>query len=297
MTRSPAPGVPPPRSNDSRAVVQIVSATRLGEAAFWSGSPLGTSLRRIWHDERFSVHIAFGNRRGLPEIYNAQIEQASASTTLLFVHDDVWLDDFYFIDRLLEGLDRFDIVGLAGCKRRVHRQAAWCFVDDHFTPADTTMLSGRVAHAVHPFGVISTYGAAPAQCELLDGLFLAARASTLQRHDVRFDPQFDFHFYDLDFCRTASTKDRKLGTWPICVTHQGKGTSIRQPGARCARAIVPSGQTDRSGHRSRSRAGLPACAAHVPARRGRARTDDRSRETAAQARECRRRDGAPCRAR
>jgi GT2 family glycosyltransferase len=45
----------------------------------------------------------------------------------------------------------------------------------------------------------------------------------LQEHNVRFDPRFDFHFYDLDFCRTARQKGLRLGTWPICVTHQGKG--------------------------------------------------------------------------
>jgi GT2 family glycosyltransferase len=47
--------------------------------------------------------------------------------------------------------------------------------------------------------------------------------STLARTGLRFDPRFDFHFYDLDFCRTARSLGLRLGTWPIAITHQGVG--------------------------------------------------------------------------
>jgi len=40
---------------------------------------------------------------------------------------------------------------------------------------------------------------------------------------VLFDPRFDFHFYDMDFCRTARKAGLRLGTWPICLTHQSGG--------------------------------------------------------------------------
>jgi GT2 family glycosyltransferase len=41
---------------------------------------------------------------------------------------------------------------------------------------------------------------------------------------VLFDEQFDFHFYDMDFCRTARRAGLSLGTWPISVTHQSSGS-------------------------------------------------------------------------
>jgi GT2 family glycosyltransferase len=63
----------------------------------------------------------------------------------------------------------------------------------------------------------------PADCELLDGVFLAARKSALLGNEVLFDSRFDFHFYDLDFCRSARQRGLRLGTWPICLTHQSKG--------------------------------------------------------------------------
>jgi GT2 family glycosyltransferase len=46
----------------------------------------------------------------------------------------------------------------------------------------------------------------------------------LREKHVRFDPQFDFHLYDIDFCRTARQKELRLGTWPIALTHQSKGS-------------------------------------------------------------------------
>jgi GT2 family glycosyltransferase len=54
-----------------------------------------------------------------------------------------------------------------------------------------------------PFGEVVHFGASPADCELLDGVFLAARRSTLVAQGVCFDPQFDFRFYDMDLCRSA----------------------------------------------------------------------------------------------
>jgi len=80
---------------------------------------------------------------------------------------------------------------------------------------------GAVAAAGFLAGVSA--GPAPAECELLDGVFLAVKKSVLRARGVRFDPAFPFHFYDLDFCRTARQQGLRLGTWPICITHQSNG--------------------------------------------------------------------------
>lgn len=88
---------------------------------------------------------------------------------------------------------------------------------------DRGNLSGAVSHGKQPLGGVASFGPAPAECELLDGALLAARASRLRDAGVRFDPTFDFHFYDMDFCRTARRAGLRLGTWPICITHQSGG--------------------------------------------------------------------------
>ncbi len=204
-------------------MIEVVSATRMSENDFWSKSALGNSLRRLAYDPRIFAHIALENKRGLPDVYNARINASDAQSILVFIHDDVWIDDFFFVDRIIQGLASYDVIGVAGNRRRVPNQPAWAFIDNNLTWDDKINLSGSVAHGSQPFGVIKHFGSVPAQCELLDGVFLAAKKSRLNAADVQFDPCFDFHFYDMDFCRSARKNDLLLGTWPICLTHQSLG--------------------------------------------------------------------------
>jgi hypothetical protein len=208
--------------------IEIVSATKLSESEFWSKSALGLSLQRLEQDQRFVAHIAYENRHGLPEIFNERIDAPNGPDILVFIHDDVWIDDYAFVDRVLAGLQAYDVIGVAGNRRRAKNQAGWKFLDDRLTPDDSVNLSGRIAHGSHPSGVISYYGALPAECELLDGVFIAVKKSLLNDKTVRFDPRFDFHFYDMDFCRSARDHQLKLGTWPVSLTHQSKGAFTSQ---------------------------------------------------------------------
>lgn len=210
-------------------MIEIVSATRLSQEEFWTTSALGISLKRLAYDARLVPQISFSNRRGLPEIYNERITAAGGHEMLVFVHDDVWIDDFFLADHVKHGLGVFDIIGIAGNRRRVANQPAWTFIDDKFTWDDRSNLSGCVAHGKQPFGPIAAFGPVPAECELLDGVFLAAKKSTLMTKGVIFDPRFDFHFYDMDFCRSAREKGLRLGTWNIALTHQSGGAFNSDP--------------------------------------------------------------------
>ncbi|UCG98389.1 MAG: hypothetical protein JSW31_04595 [Burkholderiales bacterium] len=204
-------------------MIEVISASRLTMDDFWSKSALGLSLRRLAFDsKRLAVHLAFQNSAGLPTVYNSRISTANQSEVLLFVHDDVWIDDYFVVDRVLAGLQSFDIIGVAGSRRRVPGQRAWHYIGPG-QPQEREHLSGAVGHGKNPFGRVSSFGPAPAECELLDGVFLAVKLRTLLDRAVRFDPMFDFHFYDLDFCRSARQAGLRLGTWPICLTHQSGG--------------------------------------------------------------------------
>lgn len=212
---------------DKIAVVEVISATRYDEQAFWARSALGQSLRRLSFDQRIAHSIAFENKTGLSEIYNRQIQASTVDNILLFVHDDVWINDFFLAERLSQGLEAFDVIGVAGNKRRVPRQPAWVFAGfdtkGQFAFDDPRNLSGAIAHGDPTSGEVSNYGEVPAACELLDGVFLAARRMTLLNARVMFDPNFRFHFYDMDFCRTARRQKMRLGTWKIAITHQSEG--------------------------------------------------------------------------
>jgi len=205
-------------------MLDVVSATRLSEREFWQRSALGQSLVRLGFDDEISTRISYENSRSLSSIYNEAIAAPDAAELIVFVHDDVWIDDIFFSQQIQAGLETFDVIGVAGSKRRLAGQPSWAFINTAFDREADEHLSGRVAHGPTPFGSVSCYGHVPAQCQLLDGLLLAARSSTLQRSGVTFDDRFQFHFYDLDFCRTATRLNLRLGTWPITVTHQSGGS-------------------------------------------------------------------------
>ena len=110
-------------------MIEIVSATRLPETEFWNKSALGLSLRRLKNDARLIAQPVFANTRGLPEIYNARIDAPDAADLLVFVHDDVWIDDYFLAERVIEGLKAYDVIGVAGNRRRLPGQPAWAFAD------------------------------------------------------------------------------------------------------------------------------------------------------------------------
>ncbi|MFH0129871.1 glycosyltransferase [Variovorax sp. VaC1] len=210
-------------------MIDIVSATRLSESAFWADSALGQSLRRLEFDRRLRPRVSFENRRGLSDVFNSAINAADANGMLVFVHDDVWLEDFFLADRISDGLRAYDVIGLAGNRRLPKRHVSWNYIDTDLTWDDLSNLSGIIAHGLQPFGHIDCFGSVPADCELLDGVFLAANRQTLLAKAVQFDPRFDFHFYDIDFCRTARQQGLRLGTWPISITHQSDGAFGGEP--------------------------------------------------------------------
>lgn len=207
-------------------MIEVVSATRLSESDFWGRSALGLSLKRLSSDKRLVPVVAFANQRGLPDVFNERIRATSAHEYLVFIHDDVWLDDCFLADRVLDGLRVFDVIGVAGNRRRVRQQPAWLFAGRNAQGRfvwDKAYLSGAIGHGKGPFGAISAFGPAPAACEFVDGVFLAVRRSVLQEAGVGFDPLFKFHFYDMDFCRSVRAAGLRLGTWTIAMTHQSGG--------------------------------------------------------------------------
>jgi GT2 family glycosyltransferase len=202
----------------------IVTATRVAPSPFVEGTPLGSSMRRLSFDRRLEARPSFNNRAGLPVVYNRQISEENREKFLLFVHDDVWIDDCFLYDRVREALQVFDVVGLAGNTRRLPGQPAWGFASaDPFIPEDRRYLSGVVADGERPWGKPSRYGPPGLECRMLDGVFLAARCRTLLDSNVRFDERFGFDFYDIDFCRTVESAGLRMGTWPIAITHASIG--------------------------------------------------------------------------
>jgi GT2 family glycosyltransferase len=213
-------------------MITIVCGTRHSAHDFAETTPLGASLKRLAFDKRINTRIAFGGNPGLPVVYNKALEAPDVAEILVFIHDDVWIDDYFFSDRIEAALQSFDIIGVAGNRRRVARQPSWAHgapgQDNVFTK-DRENHSGAVAHGKTAFGPVDYFGPTPAACELLDGVLLAAKRDALRSAGVGFDEQFDFHFYDMDFCRSAKAAGLSLGCWAIAITHGSVGPGLGKP--------------------------------------------------------------------
>lgn len=211
------------RGKRAEAVFRIVSGTRASEANFVTATALGRSLWKFRSHPNLEVEIYFDNSRSLGDIYNQSIRNAEDNHAILvFLHDDVYLEDLRWTSKAGRALRKVDLVGVAGNRRRLPRQPNWAFVDAAFAWDEPRNLSGAVWYGEPP-GTVSRFGPSRQDCKLLDGVMLISDSRTLHRHGLRFDPQFAFHFYDLDFCQQAEWRGLKMGTANIKLVHQSVG--------------------------------------------------------------------------
>lgn len=205
--------------------VRIVCATRAARNDFPSSTALGKTLS-MHRPADVELRLFAGNTAGLPSVYNIAIEESAEDPSiLLFIHDDVHLCDFHWTNTLNDALGQFGMVGVAGNRRRVPRQPGWRFLDERFTRDGREHLSGTVAHGRgFPAERVDVYGPSRQRVSLLDGVMLAVKSETLHAMALRFDEQFDFHFYDLDFCRQAERAGISMGTCAVSLIHESAGS-------------------------------------------------------------------------
>lgn len=201
---------------------------------------------RIPESLRPPLSVALANTgsraMGLGEIFNQALDGTDPQTNLVFLHDDVYLNDWFFAQRVLEALERFDVVGVVGSVNPDLSQPSWGLRFDESLNAagwqPGLQRSGAVNHFDYASPRVSMYGPTPMPCRLLDGLFLAIRTSAVKEKRVRFDPRFRFHCYDIDFCRSAAEHSLRIGTWPISVTHDSGGSYGSDDFKQAARAYL-----------------------------------------------------------
>ncbi|HMK88287.1 MAG TPA: glycosyltransferase [Methylocystis sp.] len=205
--------------------ITLVTATRLNRSDFMEKSALGRSLSLTYRMFQLKLIAFFDNTEGLGTCYNKGIAGIEDDEeVIVLTHDDVLLTDFFWVDKLLSGFTMFDVLGVAGNRRRVPRQPAWAFIDDKLTWDDRSNLSGVVGHGDGFPCRLSIYGEVFKNCKLLDGVFIAAKKKTFRENNVIFDEQFKFHFYDMDLCRQLEQKNISMGTIPLGLIHASGGS-------------------------------------------------------------------------
>ena len=230
----------PGRTTGTMPPMLVVTATREAPDVFYKSTALGRSIRQLRQaGADIRVNAACNNRRPLGEVYNRAVSESFAQHLVVFAHDDLQLNDHHLPMRLAQALQRYDLVGVAGCTQRHPGQPTW-FCAQHLGQwSAAEQLMGAVAHdttqhktASRKVRNVSHYGPG-GTAALLDGLLIAVRGQTWLDSGLRFDPALAFHFYDLDLCRSAEQKGLRMGVEPLAVTHLSGG-AFRSPGWQAA---------------------------------------------------------------
>ena len=209
--------------NKSNKLFKIATATPNNINIFKETSPLYLSLDKLGM-LKYLTCIS-DNKEGLPKVYNSFITEENRNSYVIFIHDDVLIEDMFLEEKLSIAFDKYDIVGLAGSKKCNLNapMPAWHLM------SDKTDWVGEVAHSKDKKKWTSVFGETDSRALILDGLFLGVNVSRLLDSNTRFDENFDFHHYDISFCLTANNNKLKMGVYPISVTHFGLGDSMNSP--------------------------------------------------------------------
>ena len=201
-----------------------------------TGKPNGTRLPihdfldNVKHegiDVELDIH--YENTSGLPKVYNKAIDNSTDFDFVVFVHDDVWINDHQFFSKVINS--KYDIVGaVGGCYWGVPSG----YPIDEKPLIWTTATCGRGASGFmnhdlkNGYFLPSSYGVAPKETTTLDGSIIIFTRKAIQA-GLRWDEQFNFHFYDMDICFSAHRLGLNVGTANILLTHESVGGSVVQP--------------------------------------------------------------------
>tara|TARA_B100000676_G_C17905461_1_gene747025 strand:- start:236 stop:910 length:675 start_codon:yes stop_codon:yes gene_type:complete len=180
-----------------------------------------SSLDLLKHEVVLKIH--YENKTPLPVIYNQYISNKwlKKHDIVLFVHDDVYIDDLKLRGKLYGAIKQFDIIGLAGCiNPTLKAPVLWHLM------SPKTDHRGYVAHAApedpNIVNMVS-YGHTPSRVAIADGLFLAVNIKSALKAEWKFNENFSFHHYDISSCIDANRKRLKIGVIPVNVIHASRG--------------------------------------------------------------------------
>ena len=188
----------------------------------FSISPLKNNclLEKTFTHKEIHLEIKYNNTQvGLSEYYNNIIEtHYHKFDTLIFCHHDVSLR-YTNIQAVLDGLKQYDVVGVAGgINPKIVEKNLWHWM----MPKDS--YRGIAGHSMDDQSMyVTSFGPTPSRVAILDGVFLALDSKKIYNSKARFDNNFKWHHYDIDFSLTCNYNKLKLGVWPILIQHDSPG--------------------------------------------------------------------------
>jgi len=184
-------------------------------------------LYRSWKDglntPAYKLDIIWENTEGLPVAYNRKIEEYknSGAEFIVFVHDDVYIDDLKLYEKLNQGYKLgYNIIGLAGgLNPRLTNPALWHIMTER------NQQRGQVAHPAGNVNqnMVTPFGPTPSRVAIADGLFISIHIPTVTKTNWKFNENYTFHHYDIASCIDANREKLKIGVYPIHVIHSSPG--------------------------------------------------------------------------
>lgn len=197
----------------------FVIATQYNSIDFWDKSQIAIFLEKAGYTNNCS--ILFENKEGLSKVYNKFINESYKNKKIIFIHDDVLIEDLFWEEKLNIAFEKYNIVGLAGSRKvDLSKPPAWHLM------SDKQDHRGEVAHSHQKQVWTTCFGPTESRVLVMDGLFIAVDINSLLKTGLKFDENFDFHHYDITFCLNANRNKIKMGVTPIRVIHFGLGDSM-----------------------------------------------------------------------
>ena len=199
--------------------VIFVTATRAQTSEEFTKRPLYKFLEFITYHDADTDFVISHDCTSLPKLYNRFIIPEFKNTIVVFLHDDVEIEDYNICNKLRSS--PYTVTGLAGAKsfNKDAENLAW-----HLA-APRQDYVGEVAHTQDGRVWTTVFGPTNSRSLTLDGLFLAVNIGEVV-NKVTFDEDFNFHFYDTSFCLRLAQQKISAGVLPIRVVHHSIGDSM-----------------------------------------------------------------------
>jgi len=201
----------------------FVTATKGSGTELLLNKPLGLFLEKSKMDKQ--TDIVENNKTGLTKVYNKYLTEEYRDKYIIFVHDDVIIDDLFFEEKIINGFSDYDIIGLAGSKKcdLTASVPAWHMMSQRED------FVGEVAHRKDDVIWTTCFGPTKSRALVIDGLFIGVNVNRALEVGLKFDENFDFHHYDITFCLMANKLKLKMGVIPLRAIHFGLGDSMNTP--------------------------------------------------------------------
>jgi len=176
--------------------------------------------------QKFSAHFFLNNTKGLSKVYNEAItnilysDKDGDTDCMLFVHDDVYVDDGFIFDKIEDGFSVYDIIGVAGAKNpKIKEPALWHLMTER---QDWRGFAAHFAPNMETIGMTS-FGITPDTVDILDGVVLAINIKRVKETGWKFNENYTFHHYDISSTLDATKAGLTCGVLPIHIIHQSPG--------------------------------------------------------------------------